>query len=101
MLAVVVADGDLAPEDADVARKADLIIAADGGARWLEGQELRPHLVVGDLDSLDEPTIERLLGSGARITRHPAEKDASDTELALATAVASGADRIGVRGAFG
>jgi len=101
MLAVVVADGDPAPEDADVARRADLLIAADGGARWLEGHGLRPHLVVGDLDSLDEPTIERLRGSGARITRHPAEKDASDTELALEEAVASGADRIVVLGAIG
>jgi len=101
MLAVVVADGDPAPEDADVAKRADLVIAADGGARWLEGQGLRPHLVVGDLDSLDEPAVERLRGSGTRVTRHPAEKDASDTELALEAAVASGADRIVVLGAFG
>ena len=101
MLAVVVADGDPAPEDADVAKRADLLIAADGGARWLEGQGLRPHLVVGDLDSLDEPAVERLRGSGTRVTRHPAEKDASDTELALEAAVASGADRIVVLGAFG
>jgi len=101
MLAVVVADGEPAPEDADVARGAGLVIAADGGARWLEGQGVQPHLVVGDLDSLDEPTIERLRESGTRLSRHPAEKDASDTELALGAAVTEGADRIVVLGAFG
>ena len=101
MLAVVVADGEPAPEDADVVSRADLVIAADGGGRWLEGQGVRPHLVVGDLDSLDATTIESLRGSGTRISRHPPEKDASDTELALEAAVAAGADQIVVLGAVG
>ena len=68
MLAVVVADGELAPEDAELARRADLVIAADGGAR---------------------------------VSRHPVDKDASDTELAVEAAIAAGADRVVVLGALG
>lgn len=101
MLAVVVADGEPASEDAGVARRADLLVAADGGARWLAAQGLRPNLVVGDLDSLDGRAIERLQESGARVVPHPAEKDASDTELAVEAAITAGADRIVLVGAFG
>jgi thiamine pyrophosphokinase len=101
MLAVVVADGDPAPEDAEVVRHADLLVAADGGARWTERLGVTPHLVVGDLDSLDEAALSRLSLAGARVERHPIDKDASDTELAVEAALKSGADRVVVLGAFG
>jgi len=101
MLAVVVADGDPAPEDAEVVRHADLLVAADGGARWTERLGVTPHLVVGDLDSLDEAAPSRLSLAGARVERHPIDKDASDTELAVEAALKSGADRVVVLGAFG
>ena len=101
MLAVVVADGDPAPEDLKLVRDADLLVAADGGAIWLESLGLMPHMVVGDLDSLDEATIARLSLEGARFERHPPDKDASDTELAVEAAVGAGADRVVVLGAFG
>jgi thiamine pyrophosphokinase len=101
MFAVVVADGEPAPEDADLLRFADLVIAVDGGARWLSAHAVRPHIVVGDLDSLDQPSIEQLQASGTRVSRHPVKKDASDTELAVEAAVSAGADRIVVLGAFG
>ena len=101
MLAVVVADGDPAPEDAELVRDADLLVAADGGAMWIESLGVTPHLVVGDLDSLDESTLARLSLAGARVERHPIDKDASDTELAVEAALKSGADRVVVLGAFG
>jgi len=101
VLAVVVADGEPASGDAGSARGADLLVAADGGARWLAAQGLRPDLVVGDLDSLDRRDIERLQEPGTRFVRHPAEKDASDTELAVEAAISAGADRVVLLGAFG
>jgi thiamine pyrophosphokinase len=101
MLALVVADGDIAPEDVELVRDADLLVAADGGANWLESLGLTPHLVVGDLDSLDEATVARLTLLGARVERHPPDKDASDTELAVEAAMRAGADRVVVLGAFG
>ncbi len=101
MLAVVVADGDPAPEDVEVVRDADLLVAADGGARWLEGLGRTPDLVVGDLDSLDPATIARGGVACARVERHPTDKDASDTELAVDAALRSGADRVVVLGGLG
>ena len=100
MLVIVVADGEPGPGDAALLGKADLLIAADGGARWVEAQGSRPDLIVGDLDSVDAATLERLVSAGSRVERHPTEKDESDTELALAAAVAAGADRIVLLGAL-
>jgi thiamine pyrophosphokinase len=100
MLAVVVADGEPSPDDARRLGAADLAVAADGGARWLESNGRRPDLVVGDLDSLEPDAVERLRAAGARIVRHPAEKDASDTELALLEALAAGADSVVLLGAL-
>jgi len=101
MLAVVVADGEPAPEDAQLVRDADLVIAADGGANWLESLGVRPHVLVGDLDSLDLATVARLGLLGTHVEQHPPDKDASDTELALEAALRAGADRVLILGAFG
>lgn len=100
MLALVVADGEPAPSDRDLLPSADLVIAADGGARWAEVNGRRPDLVVGDLDSLGDEAAARLEAEGSRVVRHPADKDASDTELAIAEAFGMGADRVVVVGAL-
>lgn len=100
MLVIVVADGEPDPADAGMLVTADLLVAADGGARWIEEQGVVPGLIVGDLDSLAPATVERLAAAGSRVQRHPVDKDASDTELAVAAAVAAGADRIVILGAM-
>jgi thiamine pyrophosphokinase len=101
MLAIVVADGEAAPEDGRLLAAADLVIAADGGARWLGSLGVRPQLVVGDLDSLDEATLVQLREAGTTVVRHPTDKEASDTELAVAEALAAEADTIVLLGALG
>ena len=45
----------------------DLIIAADGGIRYLEELDIRPDIVLGDFDSGDEGEARELAG------RSPAE----------------------------
>jgi thiamine pyrophosphokinase len=99
--AVVVADGEPDARDADQLADADLIVAADGGARWLDAIGVRPHLLIGDLDSVDPDLIVRLAAEGVSVERHPVDKDASDAELALDRATASGADEVVVLGALG
>jgi len=99
MRAVVVAQGERDPADAAHARSADLVIAADGGSGHLEAWGIAPHLVVGDLDSL--PPEARSRFAGQRVERHPAEKDKTDTELAVDRAIAAGADEVIVLGALG
>ena len=101
MKAVVVADGEPDPRDAAHVTDADLIVAADGGAGWLDAIGITPSLLVGDLDSIDGGLLDRLRAADVRVEHHPADKDASDAELALRRAVESGADEIVVLGGLG
>lgn len=100
MRAVVVVDGERSAADARHLADADLIVAADGGAGWLEDRRIRPHLVVGDLDSIGAGHLEALEAAGVPIERHPVAKDHSDAQLAVQRAVAAGADRVIVLGAL-
>jgi len=101
MRAVIVANGDAAPADRTIAAAADLLIAADGGALVCSGWGLLPDLVVGDLDSLGAGHAEELARRGARIVTYPADKDESDTELAVRLALERGADEIVLLAALG
>ena len=100
MKAVVVAGGEAAPEDAALLNDTDLVVAADGGAAFLDTLGRLPDLLVGDLDSADGALVERLAAAGVSVERHPAAKDATDAELAIDRAVAAGARRVTVIGAF-
>ena len=51
------------------------------------------HLV-GDLDSADPAAVDAAVASGTTVDRHPAEKDATDLELAFDAAIARGARRV-------
>jgi len=98
--AVIVAGGDAHRSDARWLADADLVIAADGGAAFLEAVRRRPDVLVGDLDSVDAALAERLAAEGVGVERHPAAKDATDAELAIDRAVTAGARRITVIGAL-
>ena len=73
----------------------DFLIAADGGLRHLARWGLQPHLLVGDLDSLEEAP------EGIPCKKHPREKDATDLSLALDEAIALGYRHIVITGAWG
>lgn len=100
MQAVIVAGGDPDPSDMSWLADADLLVAADSGACWLDELGITPDLLVGDFDSIDGPLLERLASAGVPIERHASDKDESDAELALARAVASGAETIVILGAL-
>lgn len=100
MRAVIVANGDAAPADRAIAAAAGLLIAADGGALLCSRWGLLPQLVVGDLDSLGADRGAELARSGARVVAHPADKDESDTEIAVRAALDAGADEIVVLAAL-
>jgi len=103
MHTVIVANGpefDAAPFRTLLAR-ADLLIAADGGGNALFAAGITPHVVVGDLDSLEPAAEAAFVAAGAEIRRHAAEKDETDLELALLQAVRAGATSIDLLGAMG
>ena len=104
MRALVVLDGDPLGGAAwlgALAKRADVVIAADGGAARLGKTGRRPDLVVGDLDSLAADAKRELERAGVAFEVHPNEKEETDAELALDAAVKRGADEIVVVGAFG
>ncbi len=101
MKVVVVASGELHASDAAWLDTAGLVLAADGGAASLVRLGRRPELVVGDLDSVDPALVARLEASGTRVERHPIDKEASDTELAVEAACRAGATQIVLLGAMG
>jgi len=99
--AVIVAGGEVDATDRRLLEGADLVIGADSGALTLLGWGVRPGVVVGDLDSLGPRRAEELRKGGARIDAHVAEKDETDTELAIRHAARAGASDIVVLGALG
>lgn len=101
MKAVVVASGDLAQDDVRHLDGAALVVAADGGAARLDGVGRRADVIVGDLDSTEPALVERWSRHGTRVERHPADKEASDTELAIEAAIGAGATEVVLLGATG
>lgn len=79
----------------------DYFIAADGGSLHALAMQIRPHVVVGDLDSLPEEQVHHLTLQGTIFWRFPTEKDETDLELALRYALEAGYQRLLVVGALG
>ena len=102
-LAVVFLDGDY--DDPEYSRgwaeAADMVVAADGGARFLLEQGIRPDVVVGDFDSLPSADVKRLNAAGVELVRHPVRKDRTDGEMAADEALRRGAGELVLAGALG
>ena len=83
------------PDSSDLLRRvaglADLIVAADGGARYALEAGVVPDLVVGDMDSLGEDLAREVERRGAYLERHPVRKDKMDGQLAVLAARERGA----------
>jgi thiamine pyrophosphokinase len=103
MRAIIFANGD--PSDPEIVRQwtaqGDLIIAADGGTRQALAVGVMPHVVVGDLDSLNEADRAQLDRSGVPLIAYPTHKDYTDLELALRHALEKQATEIIIFGALG
>lgn len=70
-----------------ILRDDDYLICADGGTRHASALDLKPALVIGDLDSADSATLRSLQADGVPVERHPRDKDETDLELAINKAV--------------
>jgi thiamine pyrophosphokinase len=78
-----------------------LVIAADGGARHAAALGVELDRWVGDGDSVKPAQLERLAAAGVTLQRAAVDKDESDTELALISAIRSGATAVVIVGALG
>ena len=70
--------------------KEDLCIVADQGYRHAKQLGIRPHLFVGDFDSLSQNELPKDI----EVLEVPAEKDVTDTQLAVEEALTRGAEEI-------
>lgn len=104
MIAFVAVGGELEEPErfTPLARVAGLVLAADSGYEHMRRMGVRPHLLVGDLDSISPDALREARDDPAtRIETFPPEKDQTDTEIALRLAVTRGAGIVLVVGAFG
>jgi thiamine pyrophosphokinase len=60
-----------------------LVVGVDRGAEHAFALGIQLDIVIGDLDSISESALASVEKSGARVERHPKDKDKTDLELAL------------------
>jgi thiamine pyrophosphokinase len=77
------------------------VIAADSGLDGAVAAGIDVNLVVGDLDSVSTVALHDAEQRGVRVERHPVDKDAIDTDLAIDAALARGFDHLVIVGAAG
>ena len=101
MRVIVVAGGD---RDLDVIPEpwsGAFVVGADSGVDFAHALGVKVDVAVGDMDSVSPDGLRRAEAEGARVERHPAEKDKTDLELALDVALQSGATDLLVVGVGG
>jgi thiamine pyrophosphokinase len=99
---VVFAGGD--PVDARLRAELPggaLVVAADSGLHHAQQLGVAVDVVVGDFDSVDDGRLKDAIANGARVEQFPTDKDFTDLELALQTAVRIGASDVLVVGGAG
>jgi thiamine pyrophosphokinase len=74
------------------------LVAVDGGLNHCAALNLRPDLIVGDLDSADPDLLKNF--SDVPVKRFPKDKDKTDLEIALEI-VSQNADQVVIFGATG
>lgn len=79
----------------------DLLVAADGGLAHCLARGFTPHVLVGDMDSVDAADLEKMTAQGVEIRRFEPRKDETDLQLALEAAVEKGCREIWIVGALG
>jgi len=103
MRAVVFANGIMNkwPSGFGLSMKRDLIIAADGGFNHCRKWNVIPHVLIGDMDSVNPSELEAISTGGIEIQRFPVKKDDTDLHLALQLAIDRNAREIILLGALG
>lgn len=79
----------------------DILIAADSGARHVAALGRIPHMLIGDMDSIDPGLQKQLESAGAMCQVYRPEKDETDGELAIEAALSTGADEVLIFGIEG
>jgi thiamine pyrophosphokinase len=81
--------------------EAELIICADGGAMHVKSFRIKPHVLLGDFDSISKEDFDYFKGMGIKIEKFPVKKDQTDTEIAVDYAIQKGCKSIIILGGIG
>ncbi|MEX0768458.1 MAG: thiamine diphosphokinase [Microthrixaceae bacterium] len=76
--------------------QSQLVVAADSGLHLALFCGQTPNLVIGDMDSVDPVALDQAMLDGAEVRSFPADKDATDLELALEAVLSSVDFQIGI-----
>ncbi|MDT8716469.1 thiamine diphosphokinase [Clostridium sp. 19966] len=83
------------------AMDSDYIIGVDKGNEYLYESNMIPNLMLGDFDSIDEEKLNNYIKNNNVYIRYPAEKDYTDTELAVIKSIELGAKAVTILGCIG
>ena len=101
MRAFIYTGGSLCTENITEYPEADdICIAADSGYKNAEKLGVKINILVGDFDSLDAASLDGV-SKDTELVRVPAEKDFTDTQLAVKIALEKGAKGIVIIGGLG
>jgi thiamine pyrophosphokinase len=78
-----------------------LIICCDGGARHMLNTGTKPDVIIGDMDSINFAQLAEYSREKIKIITYPANKDFTDTELALDYALGLKPQKISILCALG
>ncbi|MGD9731000.1 MAG: thiamine diphosphokinase [Desulfamplus sp.] len=114
---LIIANGIAVDDDPllKLVKEADVVVCADGGARYLKIIGIAPNVLIGDMDSIGDneniyfTDITTTISSESKsleqnktiVIKYPRQKDASDTELAVLWAIDQGAEYITLTGVTG
>lgn len=77
------------------------IISVDGGASHLRKFGIKPDVLLGDFDSINKADFDYFKELSVEIVKFPAQKDMTDTELAVELAIEKGYKTLVFIGALG
>ena len=97
----VIANGEFEPCDNSKKhiQSCDVIIAANGGLRFLTAMNLNPNIWIGDMDSSEKDCCDTIQGIEKIV--YPQDKNETDTELAVDNAIMRGCTRVDIYGGYG
>lgn len=100
---LIFANGELPnPNNArTILQKDDYIICADGGTRHVQALDVKPNLIIGDMDSVEKDDLQYWQDAGVAIELFPRDKNETDLELAIARAIELRPKQITIAAALG
>ncbi|NLY52191.1 MAG: thiamine diphosphokinase [Firmicutes bacterium] len=102
--ALIFCNGEFSAESVPDLKTDDLVICADGGLEHALALGIKPHVVLGDFDSLSEALRRRLRDKDpavGAVYEYPVEKDKTDGQIAVEYAVNQGIREIWLLGGLG